>query len=153
MKKSILKGCGIVLGAAGSFIAANAAGVAYLANVAGKKMKSNELGNNMMYSNALNQKTLDINPDTDHAYINCVSGVSEVRLNDLPIHYDMYIELGSFCSVFIIKLPADVKVNIEGTGFKNTVKNMREEVTDESLPTVHLVLDNAKLSTIIITEV
>lgn len=144
------KGTGLkaVLGFIGGFFLANIAGSAYLALSAGKKMKSKENGNNMLYSVALGKKHLDVKPDTDHAYINCLNGMAEIELSELPINYDLYIELGSILAVFAIKLPEGIRVCIEGTGSHDVVNNMYGEDIDKSLPTVHILIDNTRLSAI-----
>lgn len=147
-EKKKLTGLKVILGVVGGFFAANMAGTAYLSASAGKKMKANSNGNNMMYSVALGTKKVDVKADTDHAYINCVTGVAEIEVTDIPSHYDMYIELGSIFAVYAIKLPEGLRVSIEGNGHHSIVNNQYGEDIDKSLPTVHIVVENARCSVI-----
>ncbi len=136
-----------VLGIVGSFFAANVAGVAYLTLSAAKKAKNTKSGNNMMYSVAMGKKKLEVKPDTDRAYINCVTGVTEIEINELPSK-NMDIELGAFCSVFALKLPAGLKVEIEGTGHRNVINNLYGEAAEENLPTVHINVNKVNYSAV-----
>lgn len=144
-KKTVVK---TVLGLAGAYIAASAAGAIYLSVSSGKRMKEHENGNNMMHSCAISKKTVTVKPDIDHAYINCFNGAAEVVLGELPTKYDMYIELGSMCAAYNIKLPADIIVSIEGTGKGTVVNNNYPETEDTSLPTVHIDINNTKYTSI-----
>lgn len=137
-----------ILGVLGGIFAVNLAGTAYLSVSAGKKMKSNANGNNMMYSVAFGKKKINIKPDTDHAYINLMTCVGEIELSDFPSNYDLYIELGSIFAVCAIKLPAGMRVSIEGTGKNTVVNNLYAKDIDKSLPTVHILVDDTFLSVI-----
>lgn len=153
MKKSTK----LILGCVAAFLGVNAAGAASLSVSAGKKMKENAEGNNnMMYSTALGTKKVEINPDTDHAYINCVTGVTEVNVNERPEKEDIYIELGAICSVIAISLPENVRVSLEGEGKHEVINYLYptdydEECTD-LLPTVHIVRNTSLCSTIVVRE-
>lgn len=151
-KKRKHTGLKIALGTIGGIIGANVAGTAYLSASAAKKMKEHEDGNNMMVSVSLGKKKIDIKPDTDRAYINCVSSATEISLDSLPINYDLYIELSAFCSVIAIKLPADVRVSLEGTGSNDVINNLYGDEEDCSLPTVHIVRNNTKFNVINIVK-
>lgn len=149
-KTTLLKAA---LGIAGAYVVASGAGVALLSVSAGKRMGEHEDANNMMYSNAIGSKKVIVNPDTDYAYINCINGSTNIFLNELPVHYDMYLNLGSACATYNIKLPEDVRVVIEGIGNKTVVKNKYPETEDESLPTVHIDINHTSFTSVSIAKV
>lgn len=150
-KKSslLLKVIGIIVG----FFAANAAGLLALGGISYKKMKNNECGNNMMHSVNLKKAGVEIKPDTDNAYINCVSGCVDIILKELPTHYDMNIVLGAIGAVVNVYVPEDVKVVTEGTGHFETIHNMCSQDQDDLLPTVHIVRNHTVLTKLTIKEI
>lgn len=153
MKKSTK----VILGCVAAVLGVNAAGVASLSAASSKKMNENAEGNsNVMYSTALGTKKVDINPDIDHAFINCVTGVTEVNLNERPEKDDLYIEIGAICSVIAISLPSNVRVSLEGEGTHEAINYLYptdydEEDTD-NLPTVHVVRNTSLCTTLVVKE-
>lgn len=144
-KKTVL---GIALGLAGGYLVANAAGAALLSASACKRMKEHENGNNMMHSSAIGHKNVELSPDVEHAYINCLNGSTNVVLSSIPTHTDMYIDLGSACAAYSIKLPANVKIDIEGTGKSTVVKNNYTSSEEDYLATIHIDISHTAYSSI-----
>lgn len=136
---------GTFLGCVAGVFTTNLVGSVVLSKKANEKMKANPDCNNMLYSVALNSADITIQPDTDYAYLNCLTGCMNITLSEIPVKEDLHIVFSTVMSAINVNLPQGVKVSIEGEGQSNAVNNAVPNNEDAGA-TVHIDLAGTKLS-------
>ena len=128
----------LIVGAGAFVLAVFAAGIC----ICKRNMKNanrNENQKNQVYSVSFTKGKVDVNNDSDNAYITCLTGELDITVPK-PVKEKMNIEITSFLACVRIHVPADVKVTCDGPlPSKNDLSV--EEVSDmELLPEIHFTV-------------
>lgn len=143
MRKGIIRKSTSVLAkimvGVGSFVVAIVGAGIYICKRNMKKANQNENQKSQVYSVFFTKGKVDVNNDSDNAYIACLTGELDIAVPK-PVKEKINIEITSFLACVRIHVPADVKVTCDGPlPSKNDLSI--EEVPDmELLPEIHFTV-------------
>lgn len=121
----------------GLFLLANAGGAYAASKYFDSKMKEHENQNNQMMTVALGKQTVDIKPETNNAYITCLSGRTTINVPK-PDHELTSIEILSVIGEVTINVEPGVRVNVERSNHFEVYVNKLSECEDEDAPVVNV---------------
>lgn len=128
---------GKLLKLAGSFVLANVAGGMCVNKKNREKVAKHNNENNMLHMNILSKGEVRLKPDTDNAYLTCLSGSLDIHLAK-PVDRVTSIEITSVLANVNIYVPNDVKVVTIGPESCKCNKSDFISFDDEKISEVHI---------------